>query len=257
MLPVDPDSLTGDDIVDAASSQIGSLGYKRYGYSNSTPAGVPKDNHFIADTLDTAGLGFGDNPSDRPSTADWADPSSTIPGWQPVTDGSIQPGDVLATPKPIARNWYEGGGQQLGVATGNGTSIGVVDNNRIGESGWGFQDGQSPTIWRSTQLADAGDSDAVGDSSSPSGNTLLTGSPLGDIWDSILGRKGQGSGGEDIPPREPGSDEDCDSLHDADICACNNVASPSARARCYASANQRYAACKTGRPMPPLDTGTW
>lgn len=147
-------SPTGDDIADAASSQVGSLGYKRYGWSNDTPAGVPKDNHFIADALDSAGLGFGDNPSDRPSTADWADPSSTIPGWQPVTDGSVQPGDVLATPNPIARNWYEGGGQQLGVATGNGTSIGVIDNNRIGESDWGFQDGHDPVVWRSTQLAD-------------------------------------------------------------------------------------------------------
>ncbi|HQU44300.1 MAG TPA: hypothetical protein PK867_15885, partial [Pirellulales bacterium] len=102
----------------------------------------------------------------------------------------------------------------LYVATGNGTSIGVIDNNRIGESDWGFRDGHNPTIWRSTQMADTGD---------------LTGSPLGDIWDTILGRKGRGAGGEDIPPREPGSDEDCDRLHDADICACNDVASPSAR----------------------------
>ncbi len=158
-MPVDDDddldSPTGGDVVDAASSQIGSLGYKKYGYSSATPSGVPKDNHFVADTLDTVGLGFDDNPFGRPSTADWADPNSTIPGWQTVDDGSIQAGDVLATPKPIARNWYEGGGQQLGIATGNGTSIGIVDNNRVGESDFGLKDGQNPVVRRSTQLADA------------------------------------------------------------------------------------------------------
>ena len=155
MFPDDQDSPTGDDIVGAAGSQIGSLGYKRYGYSDNTPAGVPKDHNFIANTLDSAGLGFGDNPSDRPSAADWADPSSTIPGWQPVSNGSVQAGDVLATPKPIARNWYEGGGQQLGIATGKGTSVGIVDNNRIGESDWGFKDGHDPVTWRSSLVADA------------------------------------------------------------------------------------------------------
>lgn len=142
----------------------------------------------------------------------------------------------------VALRDHDTSAHNMRVATGNGTSIGVIDNNRIGESDWGFRDGHNPTIWRSTQMADTGD---------------LTGSPLGDIWDTILGRKGRGAGGEDIPPREPGSDEDCDRLHDADICACNDVASPSARARCYASANQRYAACRRDSPMPPLDTGTW
>jgi hypothetical protein len=148
-------STAGNDIVNAARSQIGSLSYKRYGYSDNTPAGVPKDHNFIANTLDNVGLGFGDNPFGRPSAADWADSSSTIPGWQPVGDGSVQAGDVLATPKPIQRNWYEGGGQQLGIATGTGSTIGVIDNNRIGESDFGLKDGQNPVTWRSTQLDDS------------------------------------------------------------------------------------------------------
>lgn len=146
---------TGDDIVDAARNYTGSLGYKLFSYSNQTPSGQPKDNHFVADTLDDADLGFGDDPSDRPSIADWTDPSSDIPGFAPVTDGSIQAGDVLASAKPIPKNWYTGKGQYLGIATGNDTSLGIVDNDRIGENQFGFLPGHDPLVWRSTQLADA------------------------------------------------------------------------------------------------------
>jgi len=245
-LSSDASSLTGDNIVDAARSQLGSLGYKTYGFSNDVPAGVPKDHHFIADTMDSAGLGFGDKPSDRPSIGAWAAPQSNIPGWHPVSDGTVQAGDVLATPKPIAQDWYHGGGQQLGVATGNGTSVGIVDNDRIGENTFGLEDGHGPTVWRASQLAAA---------TPQSGDADQTASSVGDIWDSILGRKGRNSGGEDIPPREPLSEEECAELHDADMCVCNALASPSARARCFASANERYAACRRGRPMIPLDTG--
>ena len=161
------DQATGADIVDATRNQIGSLCYKLYGYSNNTPSGVPKDDHFIANTLDNAGLAFGGNPSARPSAADWADPNSTIPGWMPVTDGSIRAGDVLATSKPAPRSWYEGGGQQLGIATGDGTSVGVVDNNRVGESDFGFRDGHNPTVWRSALLANASSPEPDAPSASP------------------------------------------------------------------------------------------
>jgi len=147
-------SVTGDDIAGAARNQIGSLDYKTYGCCNNAPSGVPKDNHFVAETLDNAGLGFGGNVPDRPSATDWAKPTSSIPGWQPVNDDSVQAGDVLAMPKPIPLDSYHGGGQQLAIATGKGTSIGVVDNDRVGESDFGLKDGHDPTVWRSTQLAD-------------------------------------------------------------------------------------------------------
>ena len=141
---------TGSDIVDAARNTGDGLTYKLYGHSYETPSGQPKDAHFVGDMLDKAGLGFGDKLSDRPTIADWADPKSDIPGWQPVRDGSIQPGDVLATAKPIPLSSYHGGGQQLGIATGDGTSIGIVDNDRIGENDFGHQDGHNPVTWRST-----------------------------------------------------------------------------------------------------------
>lgn len=60
------------------------------------------------------------------------------------------------------------------------------------------------------------------------------------------------------------SDDDldhCESLHyDVDIPTCNNLGKrgdAAAKARCYASAVKRYAACRRGVPMnelPPLDT---
>ncbi|MBF0562904.1 MAG: hypothetical protein HQL37_13000 [Alphaproteobacteria bacterium] len=152
---VDTNFVTGDDILKAARKRAGTLGYKTYGCSNNAPSGVPKDNHFIADTLADVGLGFGNRLSDRPGIADWADCRSSIPGWQPVTDGSIQAGDVLATPSRMPLSWFYGGGQQLAVATGKGTSIGVVDNDRVGESDFGLKDGHNPTVWRSTRLGNA------------------------------------------------------------------------------------------------------
>ncbi len=90
------------------------------------------------------------DPKDRPDMADWADPASTIPGFALVTDGTIRAGDVLATPKRIPKSWYHGGGQQLGIATGNGTSIGIVDDDRIGENTFGVEDGHNPVVWRAT-----------------------------------------------------------------------------------------------------------
>ena len=54
---------------------------------------------------------------------------------------------------------------------------------------------------------------------------------------------------------------DCDHLHfKVDIPVCNAIArkrGKQAAARCYASANERYAACRRGVPkdqLPPLDT---
>jgi len=154
-MPIDSSDLpTGGAVVNAARDRIDDLTYKCYGYSNNTPSGVPKDHHFVADTLADAGIGFGSELPDRPGISDWANPQSNIPGWRTVGGGgAILPGDILATPKPIPLSSYHGGGQQLAVATGDGTSLGIVDNDRVGESDFGFRDGHAPMIWRSTQLA--------------------------------------------------------------------------------------------------------
>ncbi len=143
-------SPTGNDIADSARDQIGTLNYKTYGYSYNTPSGVPKDGPFIANTLDNAGFGFGGTP---PSAADWADSKASIPGWSPVTDGTAQPGDVLATPKPMPLDWYRGGGQQLGIVSGQSKTIGITDNDQVGESDFGFRNDHNPVIWRNDQLA--------------------------------------------------------------------------------------------------------
>lgn len=63
----------------------------------------------------------------------------------------------------------------------------------------------------------------------------------------------------DRPPQCGGDEEDpCERLYyQVDIPTCRGVArarGPSAGTRCYAQAAERYAACLSGRPIPPLDT---
>lgn len=69
--------------------------------------------------------------------------------------------------------------------------------------------------------------------------------------------RGQVSGG---PPDTQGNREECDRLHyEVDIPTCNAISEKrgkQAAQRCYASANERYAACLRGAPLdrlPPLD----
>ena len=156
----DQDQPTADDIVGAARNQLDSNAYQLYNYNDGVPSGVPKDHQFIANVLNNAGLdGFDGDIDTLPGIQDWANPNSSIPGWTPVS-GPPQAGDVLATDKPIPTHWYVSPGQSMGIATGDGTTIGVQDNNRVAESDFGLQDGHDPTIWRSTQLADG---DANGD----------------------------------------------------------------------------------------------
>ena len=142
------DGPTTDDIVDAARNQMDSNAYQLYNYNDGIPSGEAKDHQFVANTLYNAGLGFDGDISKHPSIADWADPNTDIPGWS-VVDGPAQAGDVLANSKPIATHWYMSPGQSMGIATGDDTSIGVLDNNRVAESTFGFEDGHEPTIRRS------------------------------------------------------------------------------------------------------------
>jgi hypothetical protein len=58
-------------------------------------------------------------------------------------------------------------------------------------------------------------------------------------------------------PADDPADDDCERLYKTDIDTCRQIAKTrgkQAGARCYASANERYAACRRGRPLPPLDT---
>lgn len=67
-----------------------------------------------------------------------------------------------------------------------------------------------------------------------------------------------GGGGKCYPPRGPEENEgDCDYLYEQDSGICSGLKSSRARAICWSTANQRYAACIAGRPMPPLLTGDW
>ena len=144
---------SAEDIVDAARNQLDSNAYQLYNYNDGIPSGEPKDHQFVANVLNNAGLtNFDGDISKQPSISDWANPNSDIPGWTNV-EGPPQAGDILATDKPIPSHWYVSPGQSIGIATGDGTSIGIRDNNRIAESDFGLQEGHDPTIWRSTQLA--------------------------------------------------------------------------------------------------------
>ncbi len=48
------------------------------------------------------------------------------------------------------------------------------------------------------------------------------------------------------------SDNRCEEQALIDEGICRNLNNPSSRARCWASANERYGACRAGRPIPPL-----
>ena len=60
---------------------------------------------------------------------------------------------------------------------------------------------------------------------------------------------------EDFLKQNGQEDEDvCEKLTQKDEEVCRNLKSPAARARCWQSANQRYAACRAGKKLPPLIT---
>ena len=83
----------------------------------------------------------------------WADPNYAIPGW-PVVDGPAQQGDILSAVTNAKEDGYFRPGQQMGIATGDGTSIGIHRNETVQETDWGFRDGQDPTIRRNDTQGD-------------------------------------------------------------------------------------------------------
>ena len=50
------------------------------------------------------------------------------------------------------------------------------------------------------------------------------------------------------------TEEQCAKQAQADEAVCRSLKDPGARARCCASANERYGACRANRPLPPLVT---
>lgn len=83
----------------------------------------------------------------------------------------------------------------------------------------------------------------------------------GSLPDIILQRTSKGGGGNGggrcYSDRGPGFNEDCDVLAEKDEQMCRSLPLPRLRKPCWESAAQRNAACKAGRPMPPLNTGDW
>lgn len=142
----------GQSIADSARSMVGDGGYGLYRYSNGIPAGTPKDNAFVNTVLANTGNDFGGKP---PSLSDWANPDAKIPGFAQVA-GPPRAGDVLATPDPVRMDGYSPNGQSLGIATGNGTSIGIHAGQQIAENTFGHEDGHDPVIRRA--LTAMGDS---------------------------------------------------------------------------------------------------
>jgi len=189
---LDDNPVSGDDIADAAKSQLGTSAYQLYSYNDGVPAGEPKDHLFVSHVLGNVGLGFDGCIDKHPSADDWADPNSNIPGWSPVS-GPPQAGDVLAASKPVRNDWYFGGGQQLGIATGNNTSIGINNSTHIGENDFGFQPSHDPTIWRSDQVANAGS--PVSEMGADNAPDQPTGKPWDNWTDDEWKRNGKITGG--------------------------------------------------------------
>ena len=57
-----------------------------------------------------------------------------------------------------------------------------------------------------------------------------------------------------VPPGQCKKDDKCEVQAQADEAICRSLNDPSARARCWASANERYGACRAGKFLPPLIT---
>jgi len=69
---------------------------------------------------------------------------------------------------------------------------------------------------------------------------------FGDLITTVKGRIG------DVEPKPEPDREACDKQYQADVGVCRKLRSPKARALCYASAMERYAACLKGDELPPL-----
>jgi RHS repeat-associated protein len=52
--------------------------------------------------------------------------------------------------------------------------------------------------------------------------------------------------------RQCGDEARCDEQFESDLNQCRSLPTPAARSRCYESANNRYGACRAGKPLPPL-----
>ncbi|HLO78105.1 MAG TPA: peptidoglycan-binding domain-containing protein [Magnetospirillum sp.] len=89
------------------------------------------------------------------------------------------------------------------------------------------------------------------------GDQLAFGGSLPNIILKRTPKGGGNGGGSCYPDRGPGSNEDCDRLADLDEAECRKLPLPRLRQPCWESANQRNAACKAGRTMPPLNTNGW
>jgi hypothetical protein len=98
-------------------------------------------------------------------------------------------------------------------------------------------------------------------SSSDGGQQLAYNPAAANLLDTILQRrsKGGGGGGNSCPgDRGPMSGDECDDLYEKDSSICRSLPPvPRIRNNCWSSASERNAACRGGRPMPPLNTGDW
>ena len=63
-------------------------------YNDLAPIGAPKCNIYVRDVLNQAGA-----MTPKFSANEWGNPRTNIPNWSPVTDGTVEPGDVVAFPR--------------------------------------------------------------------------------------------------------------------------------------------------------------
>jgi len=147
--------VSADQIMNSANTWKNHSPYGLSAINKDMGAGQAKDHQWVGDTLTQAGTGSFDTPQTRPSIADWADKNADIPGWN-VVDGPARKGDVLAMAKPNNPVFGMRLGQ-MGIATGDGTSIGMPMGGDIMEGDIGLADGDNATIRRYANLADGDD----------------------------------------------------------------------------------------------------
>ncbi|BAE52836.1 peptidoglycan-binding domain-containing protein [Paramagnetospirillum magneticum] len=99
---------------------------------------------------------------------------------------------------------------------------------------------------------------AQGEDSPSDGNEQLAYNPAAaNLLDMMLQRGTKGGGGGNSCPgdRAPRSGDECDELYNADSSICRSLPPvPRIRRNCWSSASERNAACRSGRPLPPLDS---
>lgn len=173
------------------------------------------------------------------------------------TNYRVDPGDIVNTKRALNRLGYYKAPPERGIddwtddAMFNGIRSFQKDHALKVD---GFMRPEGPTEKTINQKLAAVGGGANNEPDQESCAQAVGGLPLGRGWGTF--GTGGGKGGGKCP--RPSGDDDCDAQYADDGRTCNRVTErlgKEAGARCWRSANERYAACIAKRPEPPLSGG--